>query len=116
MRLAERKAGMPGHPLAKEALESVDGKAQWPSQLAAWGLGKLDDQALLARAKSESQRAEASFYATMRRRASGDATADSELSKLAQGLAIELVETHLARELTTPQSSRPWAPPAAPLP
>ena len=59
------------------------------------------------------ERAEAHFYIMMRKRVGGSQV-DGDLASLAAGPAIDLVETHLARELTQSKPAGYWGP--APLP
>ena len=54
---------------------------------------------LTAAARDPAQRTEALFYTAMRRRVSGDATADSELERVAASEAVNLVEIGIARDL-----------------
>jgi len=116
LQLTERKQGIRESDIVRNALTSISTNESWPSALAAWGLGKIDDKGLLARARNVSQRTEASFYAAMRRRSNGDTSADADLVRIANGPAIELVETHLSRELTTSSAPRPWGQPPVQLP
>jgi lipoprotein NlpI len=99
-----------------KALRSVKSGPSWTSKLAQWGLGKLDDAALVAGARDVSQRTEAAFYVAMRKHVQGDAQALLELERIAKGSAIQLVETHIAQELTAPTGRPPMGQPPATLP
>ncbi len=116
LQLTERKSGAKESSIVRDTLSAVPSSEPWTAALAAWGLGKIDDQGLMSRARNESQRTEAAFYAAMRRRASGDASADAELARIARGPALDLVETHLSRELTTPAGPGAWGPPPVQFP
>lgn len=116
LQLTERKLGVRESSVVRDTLASISGSELWPSALAAWGLGKIDDKALMGRARNEAQRTEAAFYAAMRRRSAGDATANAELARIASGPAIELVETFLSRELSIPPADKKWGQPPVQLP
>ncbi|MBI5537248.1 MAG: hypothetical protein HY898_31290 [Deltaproteobacteria bacterium] len=97
-KIAKEKPG--ASDAATKALQSVKKGLAWTSRLAQWGLGKIDDATLLASARDLAQRTEGAFYVAMRKHASGDASALAELQKIAKGPAIQLVETHIAQEMT----------------
>jgi len=111
--LAEQASGDTGNGMAKRALSAIDAGNGWVYHLARFGLDEINDDALRAKARSVVERAEADFYIAMRKRARGDTGVDASLRSIATGPAIDLVETHLARELTQPGS---WGPPPTPLP
>ncbi len=77
----------------------MDEAPGWSGKLRAWGRGRLADAELIAAARDPAQRTEAVFYAAMRRRVGGDATADGELEKVAGSEAVNLVEIGIARDL-----------------
>ncbi len=99
-----------------QAFASIKKGSSWVSSLARWGEGSLDDKALVSRARTLVQQTEAAFYTSARRFLAGDAGARAELTRIARGPALDLVETHLARELTLPNSAKAFGPPPAPLP
>jgi cellulose synthase operon protein C len=101
---------------ARKALESIPRSGSWTSALSDWGRGKLDDAALGARARDASQRTEAAFYAALRKWSQGDGQATRTLEAIAKGPAIQLVETHIAEELTVRPTLPASGPPPAPLP
>ncbi|PKN30036.1 MAG: hypothetical protein CVU63_25820, partial [Deltaproteobacteria bacterium HGW-Deltaproteobacteria-20] len=111
--LAEQASGDTGNGMAKRALSAIDAGNGWVYHLARFGLDEINDDALRAKARSVVERAEADFYIAMRKRGRGDTSVDASLRSIATGPAIDLVETHLARELTQPGS---WGPPPTPLP
>ncbi|HNS96357.1 MAG TPA: hypothetical protein PKL73_05340 [Polyangiaceae bacterium] len=111
--LAERAVGDNHDDAVKRALSAIDASHGWVYHLARYGLEEIGDDALRKKAKNLVERAEAEFYIAMRKRVAGESTGDEELRNLAGGPAIDLVETHLARELTQPQT---WGPPPKPLP
>lgn len=115
LQLAARAAGQDA-PVATEALASVPRDSSWTAALAAWGQGTIDDKQLRARAHTTVQRAEADFYCAMRERLKGSQAAQAKLEQLADGPAIGLVETYLARELTQPVAGSPFGAPPTALP
>ncbi|HEV8550026.1 MAG TPA: hypothetical protein VGQ57_13375, partial [Polyangiaceae bacterium] len=50
-------------------------------------------------ARDAAQRTEALFYVAMRKRVTGDTSADAELDKVASSEAVNLVEIGIARDL-----------------
>jgi tetratricopeptide (TPR) repeat protein len=116
VQLAERVAKSPPDETAARSLSSVRPGPSWISSLAEWGLGKIQDPVLVSRARDASQRAEAAFYVAMRKRAAADASADAELARIGRGPAIQLVETHIAHELTLAPALRSLGPSPTPLP
>jgi tetratricopeptide (TPR) repeat protein len=100
----------------KQALDSAKRSGNWIGSLAVWGLGKIDDATLLSRAHNVVQRTEASFYIAARKRSAGDSTAKEGLQTVASGPAIELVETHLAREMLVNMPANSYGAPPQPLP
>ena len=113
-RQVKEKSG--GEDLTAKALRSIKTGPSWTSKLAQWGLGKLDDPSLLAHARDASQRVEAAFYVAMRKHVQGDPLAIAELQKIAKGPAIQLVETHIAQEMTALSGRVLVAQPALSLP
>jgi len=111
--LTEQASGASTSGSARQALAAVGPDNGWVYHLARHGLGEIDDAALRTRAKSVVERAEADFYIAMRLRARGDASAADRLRQIATGVAIDLVETHMARELL---QSKSWGPAPRPMP
>jgi tetratricopeptide (TPR) repeat protein len=99
-----------------KALKSIEPGLSWTSRLAQWGLGKLADAALLSSARDTAQRTEATFYVALRKSRSGDPQAMQELRSVATSPAIQLVETHIARELTLDRSAMATGAPPTALP
>jgi tetratricopeptide (TPR) repeat protein len=116
LQLAEKAAGERGDDTAKQALESIPESAAWAYQLAKWGLGQMTDQELTTKARTLVEKTEAAFYIAMRQRTQGDPAARTEIARVATGPAIDLVETHLARELTLSDAQQTWGPPPRALP
>ena len=97
--LLERQLAVTPDGSVEDAFVAMDEAPGWSGRLRAWGRGKLPDSDLLAAARDPAQRTEAMFYTTMRRRATGDASAEAELEKIAQSEAVNLVEINIARDL-----------------
>ncbi len=87
-----------------DILDGAVGSSAWVGKLAAWGKGKLSDEALISQAFSESTRVEASFYVAMGRRAAGSTEGDS-LRKVAESPVLDLMEVQIARDLLAPRTS-----------
>jgi len=97
--LLEKQLAVPTDGAVEDAYAAMDEAPGWSGKLRAWGRGKLPDNELLGSARDAAQRTEALFYVTMRRRVSGDTSADSELEKVASSEAVNLVEIGIARDL-----------------
>jgi hypothetical protein len=104
LKLVEMKAGVAGDGTAEEAFASIDDDSGWPARLAAWGRGKIDDDALIKSARTRPQQTEAKFYAAMSRRMKGEAEAIRQLKEVAKSEAIELVEVTIARDLVAQEA------------
>jgi tetratricopeptide (TPR) repeat protein len=104
LKLVEMKAGVAGDGTAEEAFASIDDDSGWPARLAAWGRGKIDDDALIKSARTRPQQTEAKFYAAMTRRMKGQAEAMRQLKEIAKSEAIELVEVTIARDLVAQEA------------
>lgn len=73
---------------------------RWVGKIAAFGAGKIAGAALVAEAKTESQKAEALFYTAMDRRSVGDAKGSEDaLRKVASSSGLDLVEVQIAQEI-----------------
>lgn len=116
VQLTELAAGDTSDGVVKDALSTVDPGSGWVYYLAQFGLGELDDAGLLAKASNVVERTEASFYIAMRKHARGDASARQQLRQIADGPAVDLVETHIAQEITQSAPEGGWGPPPKPLP
>ena len=116
LQLTEQASHDRGNGTAKQALESIPESTTWAYQLAKWGLEQMSDPELTAKAQTLAEKTEAAFYVAMRQRVRGDAASRAELARVATGQAIDLVETHLARELTLSEPQQKWGPPPRALP
>ena len=102
LKLLEQKLKMPEDGTVEEALDAIDESSYWPAKLRAWARGKLDDQGLLAAARSSVQQTEAKFYTAMEHQIGGDSgTALPRLEEVARSQAIELVEVAIARQVVS---------------
>jgi hypothetical protein len=114
-RLLEKQLGAPDG-LAEEAFTALSDQNPWISNLRDWGRGRIGDQALVAAAKDEAQRTEATFYTSMAARVAAQPGGGVEgLRRVAQSPVIDLVEVAIARDLTAPPLA-PKLPADAPLP
>jgi tetratricopeptide (TPR) repeat protein len=104
LKLVEMKAGVAGDGTAEEAFASIDDDSGWPARLAAWGRGKIDDDALVKSARTRPQQTEAKFYAAMSRRMKGEAESMRQLKEIAKSESIELVEVTIARDLVAQEA------------
>jgi tetratricopeptide (TPR) repeat protein len=105
--LLEQKLQVPSDGTAFEAFSSVDDAAGWPLQLRDWGLGRLNDSALVAAADGPIEEAEAKFYSAMKQRAAGDLQgAMAGLRDVAKSAAVDLVEITIARDLLAEHESK----------
>jgi tetratricopeptide (TPR) repeat protein len=107
VRLLERQLQKPtdGAPARVFASNVDDGR--WTGRLAAFGAGKIKPEALIASAKTPTQKTEALFYAAMDRRAAGDAKGlDSALKEVLAASGVDLMEVGIAREILTGQRSQ----------
>ena len=87
---------------ATAILEGALASGSWVSTLAAWALGKIDDQKLGSLALTESNRTESKFYLLMRDRVAGKPSSD-RLREVAESSVIDLVEVDFARDLAAPR-------------
>ncbi len=100
----ERQLGVKPDGTANEILEAAAGQATWIGKLAAWGRGKVTDEALAAHANSEATKVEAAFYVAMAKKARGG-EADDSLRRVAESPVLDLMEVQIARDLTAPHLS-----------
>jgi tetratricopeptide (TPR) repeat protein len=100
--------------LEKEMSESPDGKVErvlqdmmhndsWIGELARWARGMSNDDHLRAKAKNYSEKIEAEFYITMRKRVSGQASATDKLRSIARNPLVDLMEVQIARDILAPK-------------
>jgi hypothetical protein len=97
--LLELELSVPSDGSVESAFSAMDGATGWSSKLRAWGRGKLADSELMSVARSTAERTEARFYTAMARRVRGDLTADTDLEKVTESEAVNLVEVGIARDL-----------------
>lgn len=101
--LLEKQQREPPDGTALRALESVRDRSSWVYHLASWARGDIGDAELSELAQNPSQRVEAEFYAAMAKKIAGDPSATEGLKSVATSGVIDLVEVHIARELTAPR-------------
>ena len=112
VRALERQANAKGDGVAERTFERIENNGSWASKLAAFGLGRLKADDLMAAASSPAKRAEATFYVALDRRAAGDKSGADELLKaVAAGPGVDLLETEYARAWLRPNAA-PLALPA----
>lgn len=100
VRILERQLKTAGETNAERVLAEAAADPRWIGRVAAFGVGKLKAQELLAAAQTPTQRTEALFYAAMDRRMAGDTKGESELLKqVVSAPGLDLMEVALAREL-----------------
>ena len=100
VRLLERQLRAHQESATDRVFSRVVDDGRWTAKLAAFGLGKLRPEDLVAAAKSASQRTEAMFYAAMDRRASGDTQGAMDgLRQVIAGGTVQLMEVSFARDL-----------------
>ncbi|MDX2052785.1 MAG: hypothetical protein SFV15_10365 [Polyangiaceae bacterium] len=107
LRFLERDVGAPSDGTVEEALASMSESNTWPGQLRAWARGKLSLAGLAKVAKGPIEQTEALFYGTLAQRGTApidDTTAG--LRRVAESVAIELVEVAIARDLLAAQNGR----------
>jgi hypothetical protein len=100
--LLEREAGAPSEGTAARAIEAGTNRG-WVGKLVAWANGKLSASELQAGARNASQRVEAAFYTALAGKIAGDPEAEARLRGVAKSPIIDVLEVHLARELTAPR-------------
>jgi tetratricopeptide (TPR) repeat protein len=102
VRLLERQLQKPSDGAAGRIFASNLDDGRWTGRLSAFGAGKITSDALIASAKTPTQKTEALFYAAMDRRAAGDAKGlDSALKEVLSGGGVDLMEVGIAREILT---------------
>jgi tetratricopeptide (TPR) repeat protein len=110
-RAVERQRRATTDGVADRVFASMRGDGTWASSLAAFAIGKLKGEDLIAAAQSPSKKAEATFYVALERRAAGDrAAAEQGFKVVATGAGVDLIEADLARQMITPRA--PLSPPA----
>jgi tetratricopeptide (TPR) repeat protein len=100
--------------VAERVFSSVSDDGSWTSKLAAFGVGKINADALVAAAQSPSKKAEALFYVGLDKRGRGDrAGADDAMKQVASGAGVDLIEADVAQKLIAPPA--PLNPPPSVL-
>jgi len=111
-RAVERQQHAATDGVADRVFASIGTDGTWASALAAFALGRINGDALVAAAQSPSKKAEATFYVALDRRSKGDrAGADEGLKLVATGAGVDLIEAELARQMLAPRA--PLNPPAS---
>jgi tetratricopeptide (TPR) repeat protein len=99
-RLLEKQLKQPSDGTAQRVFQSIPDDGRWTGRLAAFGMGKIKGDELLATAKTPMQKGEAQFYAALERKLAGDAKgAEEGLKQVVTGPGLELMEAALAREI-----------------
>ncbi len=98
--LLERDLQVASDGTVAVALAMMSESTTWPGLLRAWARGKLSSEELVRAAKGPIERTEAEFYVTLAKRGSVPISeTEAGLSKVADSVAIELVEVAVARDL-----------------
>jgi hypothetical protein len=118
VRALERTHKVATDGAADHVLQQAADDPRWIGRVAAFGLGKLRADQLLAAATSPSQKAEALFYTALDKRASGDTKgSDKLLGEVVASPGLDLMETALARDmLAGPRATLPGPVPEVGLP
>jgi tetratricopeptide (TPR) repeat protein len=105
VRALEKLAKAKGDGTPERVFAHLD-EGSWSGKLAAYALGKLDANALLAAAATPAKKMEATFYIALDKRAAGDKPgSDALLGEVAKGPAIDLLETQYATALLKPRAT-----------
>jgi len=105
--LLERELQVASDGTVEEALALMSESTTWPGQLRAWARGKLSLEELAHVAKGPIERTEAAFYATLAKRGRVPVSeTEAGLNKVADSVAIELVEVAVARDLLLASKGR----------
>ncbi|CAN5432121.1 hypothetical protein BH09MYX1_BH09MYX1_49680 [soil metagenome] len=108
VRALEKIAKAKGDGAPERVFSKIDADGGWAAKLAAFGLGKIKEDALLAAATTPAKRMEATFYVALEKRAAGDKPgSDALLAEVAKGPAIDLLETQFAQALVKPRTALP---------
>lgn len=102
--LVEKQAGKRADEDARDILDAAASQPSWSGQLAAWGRGRLSDDALKQRASSEASKVAADFYLAMAKRAKGGG-GNEALRLVADSPVIQAMEVQIARDLLAPRLS-----------
>lgn len=87
-------------PTAERVLTQAADDPRWIGKVAAFSVGKLSAEQLLAAAQTPPQKTEAVFYAAMEKKLAGDAkAAEKMLGEVVRSPGLDLMETGLAREI-----------------
>ena len=98
----EKQAGKRADEDARDILDAASSQPSWSGQLAAWGRGRLSDEALKKRASNEASRVAADFYLAMAKRSRGGSD-DDALRLVAESRVIQSMEVQIARDLLAPR-------------
>ncbi len=106
VRALEKLAKAKGDGTPERVFSHIDEGSGWAGKLAAYALGKIDANALMAAATTPAKKMEATFYVALEKRAAGDkAGSDALLGDVAKGPAIDLLETQYATLLLKPRTA-----------
>lgn len=107
LRALEKLTKAPTDGAADRVLAQLKDDKRWSGRLASFALGATTETQLRSFAKSNAQRAEASFYVALARRGQGDdKAADEALRQVVALGALELVETQLAKDMLAGAGAR----------
>lgn len=102
VRLLEKQQRSSADAAAERVLTKAQNDPRWIGRVAAFGAGALKGDALVAQAKTPSQKTEALFYSAMEKRLAGDPKgAEQALKEVVSGGGLELIEQSVAREMLT---------------
>lgn len=97
--LLQRQLGQPSDGVSRQIFEQAGRARGWPGVLRRFGLGELSAEQLTAEAQSAVEKTEAAFYSLLMQTKPGDARFESELARIAQSDAIDLIEVRIAADL-----------------
>ena len=97
----------PSDGTAERVLTHSKGDQRWVGRIAAFGLGLVKADDLVAAAKTPAQKTEALFYAAIERRAAGDVKGgDDALRQAVAAGGLELMEVAIARDILSGAKAR----------
>ena len=107
VRVLEKQQRAPSDGTAERVLTHSKGDQRWVGRIAAFGLGLVKADALVAAAKTPAQKTEALFYAAIERRAAGDVKGgDDALRQAVAAGGLELMEVAIARDILSGAKAR----------
>lgn len=107
VRALEKQQKAPTDGTADKVLAQLKDDGRWIGRIAAFGLGLVKADDLVAAAKTPAQKTEALFYAAIERRAQGDVKAgDDALRQAVQAGGLELMEVAIARDILSGPKAR----------